>query len=50
MVRIRQCQTGCFASPGSPFIRRIFGMVMEWAAMYEDELLQAWNDATHQRP
>jgi hypothetical protein len=29
---------------------RILGMVMEWAAMHQDELLQAWNDAINQRP
>jgi len=25
-------------------------MVMEWAAMHEADLLQAWNDAMNQRP
>lgn len=29
---------------------RIFGMVMEWAAMHQDELIQAWDDAMNQRP
>lgn len=28
---------------------RILGMVVEWAAMHEADLLQAWNDAIHQR-
>jgi hypothetical protein len=29
---------------------RILGMVMEWAAMHEADLLEAWEDAIHQRP
>ena len=29
---------------------RILGMVMEWAAIHETELLQAWDDAILRRP